>query len=92
MKQICKDYYKFSRMPYWLGLMNQAFDKRAPWRSSVAQDSRIPTSILIRLSEESLWETKCHVARHQNTPDYILEILSKDPNHYVRSAVENRNT
>ena len=86
MKLICKDYYKFLRDKYIIGLINYGLNNSTTHRYGSVISYNVPVSILIRLSKDENWFIRTKVAGIVNTPDYILEILKQDSDIDVKYA------
>lgn len=81
MKEICKDYYKYSRFSIsMLQAIKYSFSSDRYKRGLAAQYSKTPVSVLIRLSRDFDSTVIHYVASNPNTPFGILYILYKEIN------------
>lgn len=87
MKQICKDFYKYSKIKDVFQKLKYFMDKSPFHRNLIAESLITPVSVLIRMSKDPNFSVRLLVAQNPNTPIYILKELSKDKHYYVRAGI-----
>ena len=87
MKSLLKSLYQYSKNKEIKELILDTFNKSWIIRSSVAQNTSTPISILEFLSNDKEPVVRAHIARNPNTPFYILNKLRNDKDHFVHINV-----